>query len=75
MSKRKREKPTIKEITQAIIQIQPTQSSIIDWMKKLQERVELIDNTFGAFISMEGIHDKLSKFIESEIKKKEKEKL
>ena len=37
MSKRKREKPTIKEITQAIIQIQTTQSSIIDWMKKLQD--------------------------------------
>tara|TARA_R100001530_G_scaffold10306_1_gene10210 strand:- start:1019 stop:1285 length:267 start_codon:yes stop_codon:yes gene_type:complete len=73
MSKKKRGKPTIAEIVQAIIQLQEAQNNLIEWLNNLQKRLELVDNTFGAYISMTKIEKKLTKYIEKEIEKRKDE--
>ena len=73
MSKKKRGKPTIAEVVRAIIQLQEAQNNIIDWLKKQQHQLDLVDSTFGAYISMTKVSKKLSKYIEDEIEKKKKE--
>ena len=47
---------------------------VIDLKKNNQRKVEMVDNTLGAYILMEGASDKLSGYIEKEIEKKKKEK-
>ena len=73
MSKKKRGKPTIAEIVQAIVQLQEAQNGMIEWIKGLQQRIELIDNTLGAYLSMTKVDKKLRKYIEKEIEKRKKE--
>ena len=73
MSKKKRGKPTIAEIVQAIVQLQEAQNGMIEWIKGLQQRIELIDNTLGAYLSMTKVDIKLRKYIEKEIEKRKKE--
>lgn len=73
MSKKKRGKPTMAEVVRAIIQLQEAQNNIIDWLKKQQHQLDLVDSTFGAYISMTKVSKKLSKYIEDEIEKKKKE--
>ena len=61
------------EVVRAIIQLQEAQNNIIDWLKKQQHQLDLVDSTFGAYISMTKVSKKLSKYIEDEIEKKKKE--
>ena len=72
--KRKKRKLTIKEVAQHAMRIQEVQGEVIDWVNNIQRKLELVDNTLGAYILMEGASDKLSEYIEKEIKKKEEEK-
>ena len=72
--KKKRTKPTIKDVAQHAMRIQEVQGEVIDWVNNIQRKLELVDNTLGAYILMEGASDKLSEYIEEEIKKKEDEK-
>ena len=46
---------------------------MIEWMKSLQQRLELVDNTFGAYLSMTKVSKKLAKYIDEEIAKQKKE--
>tara|TARA_R110002020_G_scaffold281887_1_gene497540 strand:- start:298 stop:588 length:291 start_codon:yes stop_codon:yes gene_type:complete len=72
--KKKRAKPTIKDVAQHALRIQEVQGEMIDWINNIQRKLELVDNTLGAYILMEGASDKLSGYIEKEIEKKKKEK-
>ena len=73
MSKKKRAKPTIADLVQAIVQLQESQQNLIGWVKSLQQRVELVDNTFGAYLSMTKISKKLAEYIDDELAKRKKE--
>tara|TARA_R100001530_G_scaffold127647_1_gene96942 strand:+ start:1923 stop:2174 length:252 start_codon:yes stop_codon:yes gene_type:complete len=70
--KKKRAKPTIKDVAQTVIRMQQIQSEMIDWIKNIQARAELVDNTLGAYLSMKKDGPKLEKWIEKEVKKKKK---
>ena len=73
MSKKKRAKPTMAEMVRVIVQLQEAQNGMIEWMKSLQQRLELVDNTFGAYLSMTKVSKKLAKYIDEEIAKQKKE--
>tara|TARA_R110000824_G_scaffold313393_1_gene500226 strand:+ start:2847 stop:3116 length:270 start_codon:yes stop_codon:yes gene_type:complete len=70
--KKKRTKPTIKDVAQTVIRMQQVQSEMIDWIKNIQLRVELVDNTLGAYLGMKKDGPKLEKWIDKEVKKKKK---
>ena len=72
--KKKRAKPTIKDVAQTVIRMQQIQSEMIDWIKNIQTRTELVDNTLGAYLAMKKDGPKLEKWIAKEVKKKEKNK-
>jgi predicted DNA-binding transcriptional regulator len=76
--KRKRSKLTIKEVAKTVVKMQEVQTDIIGCVQNIIIKLELIDNTLGAYILMEGAGDKLSEYIQAEIEKKkdnfEKEK-
>ena len=53
--------------------MQQVQTEVIDWVKNINEKLELIDNTLGAYLHMIEAGPELSKYIEAELEKQKKE--
>ena len=73
MKTKKRTKPTNAEIGKTISDIIQTQGGLIAWVEYLKKRIDLVDNTLGAYLDMKKDGDKLAKHIEKTIKE-QKEK-
>ena len=53
--------------------MQQVQTEVIDWVKSINEKLELIDNTLGAYLHMIKAGPELSKYIEAELEKQKKD--
>ena len=73
MKTKKRTKPTNAEIGKVIGDITKTQGGLIEWVEYLKKRIDLVDNTLGAYLDMNKDGQKLAKHIENTIKE-QKEK-
>jgi hypothetical protein len=71
--KTKRKKLTIKDVASTVLRMQQVQTEVIDWVKNINEKLELIDNTLGAYLHMIEAGPELSKYIEAELEKQKKE--
>jgi hypothetical protein len=72
--KKKRAKLTIKDVASTVLRMQQVQTEVIDWVKNISDKLDMIDNTLGAYLHMIGAGPELSKYIEKEIEKQKKEK-
>ena len=52
MKTKKRTKPTNAEIGKVIGDITKTQGGLIEWVEYLKKRIDLVDNTLGAYLDM-----------------------
>ena len=73
MKTKKRTKPTNAEIGKVIGDITKTQGGLIEWVEYLKKRIDLVDNTLGAYLAMNKDGQKLAKHKENTIKE-QKEK-